>query len=905
VATRIEKLTFFVRHAISHLSRERQRTLFVLFCIAAGVAIVVALRTLGLMIHTALMEDLQAANRGDMVIQVPSAVADPGALVDPTLIEVRGGGPWSIQDIVLSESGMARLEAWADTQGFEVMPAWVEGGPFTRIYQAREDSAAGFAMARFVDPSRYPFYGAVQVLSPANVTLAEVLAEPYHVTISQDLADEVALQVGDEVYLTGSSEPFTVAAIADAKSEASLTDVFLATFPFVYVPYQTGLEILEKNPNVYYVRMEAGTDVSSAETAFLAEFPDLVTTTTADLRESHRNISDTLTRLVTVMGLVSLLIGGIGIANTTVVVVCRRNLEIAVLKTVGVQGNQIMLMFLVEALILGVLGSVVGAALGVGLVYGLRGFGESFIAQSLRFVVHAEAIGMGLGLGVMVTLAFSALPTLAAGQVRPYLLLRPGDAPLPRAGRLPSLLVVLALTILMGLIAGQILGDASAGLLGAFLTVVGLGLGTLVLRLSAWGLSRLPAWGSVSLKLAQRSINAQKGRTASTMLGLVIGVFSLSLILLLTQGTLKLLGNTLEEWIGGNVLVAVQSLAVGEALEDEIATLTGVLSYEHDTVYGAEIVAINGDRDVAAWVEQAKAAVGASGTPVEQFEELVTAFDMKVLEEDTWEYRVLQGQDIVSGPDRYVDSDTHILLEPSVYDPADFYRRLGLEPGDTITLRFPEGLEHKAVVAGITAKHESGVLAVSNFRETRAIVPPGFVPEGVSPVPSFYALDVAQERMNETLTALSELKGTFMVGASQMTVFADRLLDQFASLPLVVAALALFASGTIIANTISLATLERRRQIGVMKALGLQTERVLGLLLLENGLVGLAAGVIGVILGTVAISAFNLLGEGGSNLPVGTMGLLIALAVGLSLLATFLTGYGASREKPLHVLRYE
>jgi ABC-type antimicrobial peptide transport system permease subunit len=184
-------------------------------------------------------------------------------------------------------------------------------------------------------------------------------------------------------------------------------------------------------------------------------------------------------------------------------------------------------------------------------------------------------------------------------------------------------------------------------------------------------------------------------------------------------------------------------------------------------------------------------------------------------------------------------------------------------------------------------------------------VPPGFVPEGVSPVPSFYALNVALDRVNETLTELSELKGTFLVETAQMTVFAERLLDQFAYLPLAVAALALFASGTIMANTTSLATLERRRQIGVMKALGLQTERVLVLLLLENGLIGLAASVIGVALGTIAIDAFNLLGEGSGNLPIGTVGLLVALAVGLSLVATLLTAYGAAREKPLHVLRYE
>ncbi|MCP4517591.1 MAG: FtsX-like permease family protein, partial [Delftia sp.] len=288
---------------------------------------------------------------------------------------------------------------------------------------------------------------------------------------------------------------FTVAAIADRRSEGTLEDILGSVFSFIYVPYQTGVDDLGKKPNVYYVRVPAGVDVAVVEEAFQEEFPGLYTKTTQDLRESNDEISDTLTRLVTLMGLVSLLIGGIGIANTMTVVVSRRNVETAVLKTIGAQGKHIMLMFSIESLILGLLGSALGVALGLGLVLGLQSFGERFVSQALHFTVYPEAIGMGLALGVVVTLAFGVLPTLAAGRVRPNVVLRPSDAPAPRAGRLLSLLVVLALTAIMGVIAGQVLGNPAAGLLGACVTVVVLGLATLVLRALLWFLCRLPCFG--------------------------------------------------------------------------------------------------------------------------------------------------------------------------------------------------------------------------------------------------------------------------------------------------------------------------------------------------------------------------------------------------------------------------
>ncbi len=63
--------------------------------------------------------------------------------------------------------------------------------------------------------------------------------------------------------------------------------------------------------------------------------------------------------------------------------------------------------------------------------------------------------------------------------------------------------------------------------------------------------------------------------------------------------------------------------------------------------------------------------------------------------------------------------------------------------------------------------------------------------------------------------------------------------------------LALVAGTAIIANTVALATQERRRQIGVMKAVGLKGRRVLVMLMIENGLIGLIAGLIGVGVGFV------------------------------------------------------
>jgi ABC-type antimicrobial peptide transport system permease subunit len=80
---------------------------------------------------------------------------------------------------------------------------------------------------------------------------------------------------------------------------------------------------------------------------------------------------------------------------------------------------------------------------------------------------------------------------------------------------------------------------------------------------------------------------------------------------------------------------------------------------------------------------------------------------------------------------------------------------------------------------------------------------------------------------------------------------------------------------------------------------------VLRLLLLENGLIGLAGGVLGAGLGAAGVAITGLVADDAGSFPFLTLAALILLALAIALIATLVTAYGASREKPLIVLRYE
>jgi putative ABC transport system permease protein len=182
--------------------------------------------------------------------------------------------------------------------------------------------------------------------------------------------------------------------------------------------------------------------------------------------------------------------------------------------------------------------------------------------------------------------------------------------------------------------------------------------------------------------------------------------------------------------------------------------------------------------------------------------------------------------------------------------------------------------------------------------------------EGISAQTVGVIVDINEENVPELRSALSGVMGVFMLEAKVLNAFVVGILGRITAFPVLVAALSLIVGGVVIANSVALSTIERRKEIAVMKTVGVHRERVLGMLLLENGIMGFIGGLLGVGLGLIGLSlslgSLNSAGGGGGAIiPYGTALLLMLLCVIIALVAAVTTAWGASGEKPLNVLRYE
>jgi len=898
------RFAFYLGYAARNLRRSARWTVFAVFCIGAGVATVVALRSLGLAIGDTLIASARATNHGDIRIDQdrPNPFTALTGNIDADLI---------------SPSELAAVRRWAEAND-AVVDEYTRLANFqiTRV-DAMTAGRPQFVSAFVINPATFPpdaqlGTGGIVAQEPAGVPLADLFTAAADVVISRNLADQNGIAVGDTVRVSGTQTPFTVRGIVATETESSLDDLFAAFFGFAYFEYADAPALdLDPTPNsigISYRTPVTAEDRLRGESELRALGVGGFYTTVDEILQRNTVISDVIGRFIVIMGLGALLIGGVGIINTMLVLVGRRTTEIAALKTFGLKGRQVAALFLAEAFLLGLVGSVVGCILGVLLSGLVNQYGEAFLQQQLVWRLYPEAIPYGMGLGLTVTLVFGILPILTANRIRPATILRPNETVIPAAGCLHSFVALLLIVLVIGGAAGGIVGNVWVGLIGVALTLVILGVLVGLLWLVVWLVGKLPAFGSVDLRLALRNLSARRVRTATTLLALSAGMFALSSISFVGAGTRELLQFQLTQNFGGNVLVfPLLSLISGDIGQ-------GLLNLQLENIDGVEYVTTIGTVNVRVRRIDGQnvylnipSVFGGPGVAAGGAQNTFAQLQIRETDNPAVAGNILRGRALT--PD---DRGQRVLVVSEAFA-QQFV--VGADPALTSPAVIDVGSE-----IGLTRSQGSPIetfTVVGVIAEDNAGMGMGFgglahLPAGVSGFASSFTLTVLQvpaERLNTVLLALSANPLLFALDLQFIDGLLGRLINQFAALPTLVGLLSLLAAAVTMANTVSLATLERRRQIGILKAVGLKSRRVLGVMLLENTIIGLLGGGLGIGLSALGQAIASALGQG-EAIPIPRDALPVAIAlilasVVIAWVATFLSARPITRERVTSVLRYE
>lgn len=280
-----------------------------------------------------------------------------------------------------------------------------------------------------------------------------------------------------------------------------------------------------------------------------------------------------LARFLSVVGLIALLLGGIGVASGVNAFVQRKIDTVAVLRCLGASSAQVLTIYLVQAAVMGLAGAAVGALLGVGIQFALPQMLGDFLPVDVRVALVPSAILLGLGIGVWVAVVFALRPLLVLRRVSPLQAIRRDDAALAESRRKDSLTQITNLALVASVL-GLAINRAESLQQGVFFAIgvfVSIGL----LWLSAWGLSKLtrrlisPRWPYV-LRQGVANLHRPAAQTQAVVLALGFGSFLVTTIILVQANLLKAFDLTAANSRGNLVFFDVQ--------EDQAETLASLVT---------------------------------------------------------------------------------------------------------------------------------------------------------------------------------------------------------------------------------------------------------------------------------------------------------------------------------------
>ncbi|RPI21219.1 MAG: FtsX-like permease family protein, partial [Chloroflexota bacterium] len=268
-----------------------------------------------------------------------------------------------------------------------------------------------------IEPDQYPLAGALTLSEPGNVGLPTLLQEAGDVIVTRNVAEEFGLKVGDTIVLADMSTGVPV----EGRIRAVASDTPNHQGSKIYYSLATA-EQLANRPNAANTAMANAADPEAASNTLSASgwnaFP---ATAYANNSKDAQELFDTLLKGAGILGL---LVGGIGIANTMQVLLRRRQREVAIWKTLGYREYELQALFAIEAALLGTVGSLLGVGSGLAVSFGLvRLFSRSTnLLVSWSFSPYPLVMG-GL-VGVLTTVIFALWAILITGGAHPMSLLR-------------------------------------------------------------------------------------------------------------------------------------------------------------------------------------------------------------------------------------------------------------------------------------------------------------------------------------------------------------------------------------------------------------------------------------------------------------------------------------------------
>ena len=758
----------------------------------------------------------------------------------------------------------------------------------------RPGGNARLVQVRTVDPG-WPYYGAITT-SPANIWSG---LQEGGAIVDPSLLTAISASVGDTLAL-GEGRFRILGTVLNVPGDIGLEMAFGARV-FIASKELPGTALLAFGSRAQYetfVQLPAtinAQQVARANTTILRN-ERMTVHTIADDRD---NLTRGLTRLADYLGLVALaalLLGGLGVASAVHVYVRQQMDTIAVLRCLGATSWQIFAIYLLQALAMGLFGSILGALFGVGLQQLMPYVVRDFLPVGVRVLPSPHAITVGLVSGLWTACVFALLPLLGVRAVTPLATLRRAVDPVRTPWDALRICAAIILPISVVGLATMQIGSLSraiwfTGACAGALLVLWVASRALIAMARHWTPASLP----YLVRQGFANLHRPANQTVTVVLALGFGAFILTTLFTAQYNLLRII--EIENAGSRPNLVLFDIQNEQRPVVDSILRSESLISSAYTPIVPMRLREIKGEsvaayvaKDTARWGRNGRGGVGGAPWPLRR--------------EFRSTYRIEHGpgERVTSGT--WFRDSTHdgksaaSAVEISVE--ADLAKDLGVGLGDAITW----DVQGVPIYTRITSLR---YVNWARFEPNFFIV---FAPGALDHAPQSWvtmvrALDpvvrgraqrkVAEHAANVTSVDLGEVQHAIESVVDRI-VLAIRFMAIFSLI-----------TGTIVLiGSIATSRWQRVREGTLLRTLGATRAQVLAILCVEYAALGLGASIVAAVLaGGAGWALAKWFFDTRFVLPVVSM---LALASGMVLLTT-VVGLWNSLEvlnkPPLEVLRSE
>jgi putative ABC transport system permease protein len=706
------------------------------------------------------------------------------------------------------------------------------------------------------------------------------------IAIDRRTSENKHFAVGDTISVAVDQgvRTFAITGIATFASSSSIGASTIAIFD---VP--TAQDLFDKDGKFDEIQVAAKPGVSpeklAAEIRPLLPETAKVKTAKAQTQEAVDTVNagvGIFQKILLAFGFIALFVGAFVIANTLSITIAQRTREFATLRTIGGSRRQVLRSVMLEALVVGVLASLIGLFFGLAIAKGLNAL---FSALGVEFpsggtVFATRTIIVSMVVGVVVTLLASLRPAIKATRVPPIAAVREGASlPASRLSRWGPVvsIVTLALGILL-----LVYGIFGGGLTTAT-RLSALGFGTLILfigvamnaKRTVRPLAAVLGWpgtriGGTAGTLARENAMRNPSRTASTASALMIGLALITFVAILGAGLRTSFGDAVDKLFVADYALTAQNGfdPFTKEADDAVAGTPGVTAVSGLRGGDARIFGHN---------------VQITAVPPN------TAQTIRI----DW----LQGG--TSVPAR-LGTDGAFVAE-------DYARDHQLKLGSPIAVKTPTGQVLDLRLKGIFDPPKGGspfgdvtmsaATFDANYAKPRNLMTLINVKGGVS--------DANTARLALSLHAFPDAK---VVTASQFKKNQEADINLTLNLLYGLLGLSVIISLFGVVNTLVLSVFERTRELGMLRAIGMTRSQVRRMIRHESIVTALIGAALGIAVGTfLAILTTQALSDEGIVLaiPWTTIGVFVVATIVAGVLAAILPARRASRLNILKALQYE